>query len=79
MAGGGVGVAVPEELILMHCVLEMGMGADVSSLRRFAPLFVESVEKWREKVRNIMEGREVPKDAPNAPVYGKPGEKFIKI
>ena len=34
MAGGGVGVAIKEELILMHCVLEMGSGADPSSLRR---------------------------------------------
>ena len=58
MAGGGVGVAVKEELILMHCVLEMGSGADASSLRRFAPLFVESVEKWRERAKNIIEGRD---------------------
>ena len=82
MAGGGVGVAVPEELILMHCVIEMGMGADASSLRRFAPLFVESVEKWRKKAKDIVEGREVAKDAPSpiAPTAtGKPGEKFIKI
>jgi hypothetical protein len=35
MAGGGIGrVAVNEELILMHCVLEMGIGADPSALRR---------------------------------------------
>jgi hypothetical protein len=33
MAGGGVGVAVKEELILMHTVLEMGSGADTSALR----------------------------------------------
>jgi len=79
MAGGGIGVAVPEELILMHCVLEMGLGADASSLRRFAPLFVESVEKWREKAKNIIEGREVPKDAMPSPAAGKPGERFIKI
>ena len=57
MAGGGVGVAVKEELILMHCVLEMGIGADPSSLRRFAPIFVEAVERWRGKVKDIMEGR----------------------
>lgn len=84
MAGGGVGVAVLEELILMHCVLEMGVGADASSLRRFAPLFVESVEKWREKAKNIVEGREVgsssTKDMPPSPLQGRPGgERFIKI
>ncbi len=77
MAGGGIGVAVPEELILMHAVLEMGVGTDPSALRRFAPLFVEAVEKWREKAKIIVEGREVPKDV--ATPVTKPGERFIKI
>lgn len=83
MAGGGVGVAVNEELILMHAVLEMGIGADSSALRRFAPLFVEAVEKWREKAKAIGEGREVPKEPitkttpPN--IGPKGGERFIKI
>ncbi|MEX0961728.1 MAG: CesT family type III secretion system chaperone [Simkaniaceae bacterium] len=58
MAGGGVGVAVKEELILMHCVLEMGIGADTLSLKRFAPIFVEAVEKWRARAKNILEGRD---------------------
>lgn len=81
MAGGGIGVAVKEELILMHCVLEMGPGADPASLRRFAPLFVECVEKWREKAKNIVEGRadagaDEDKDRGGRP---KPGDQFIKI
>jgi hypothetical protein len=38
MAGGGVGVATKEELILMHCVIDMGLGVDANALRRFAPL-----------------------------------------
>ncbi|MBI5274562.1 MAG: CesT family type III secretion system chaperone [Chlamydiales bacterium] len=59
MAGGGVGVAVKEELILMHCVLEMGPGTDAAALRRFAPLFVECVEKWRERAQKILEGKDV--------------------
>ena len=87
MAGGGIGVAVPEELILMHAVLEMGVGADPSSLRRFAPLFVEAVERWRARAKEICEGREVTRDAgagagsgmPSAITGGKPGERFIKI
>jgi hypothetical protein len=86
MAGGGIGVAVPEELILMHCVLEMGIGADASALRRFAPLFVEAVEKWRERAKKIVEGRDdSPKDKEREkpgflpPQAGKPGEKYIKI
>ena len=88
MAGGGVGVAVKEELILMHCVLEMGPGTDASSLRRFAPLFVESVEKWRDRATKILEGRDdggasmkssAPAGANPAEVGGKPGEGFMKI
>src|SRR5882672_3902264 len=80
MAGGGIGVAVPEELILMHCVLEMGVGADPSALRRFAPIFVEAVEKWRERAKNVCEGRDLPKEAPTSlPGGGKPGERYIKI
>ena len=58
MAGGGVGVAVKEGLILMHCVLDVGLGVDASALRRFAPLFVETVEKWRKIVSDICEGKE---------------------
>jgi hypothetical protein len=58
MAGGGVGVAIKEELILLHCVLDMGLGVDVSALRRFAALFVETVEKWRKIVADICEGKE---------------------
>ncbi len=58
MAGGGVGVATKEELILMHCVLDMGLGVDAAALRRFAPLFVETVEKWRKIVSDIGEGKE---------------------
>jgi hypothetical protein len=81
MAGGGIGVAIPEELILMHCVLEMGVGADPNSLRRFAPLFVEAVERWRKKARDIVEGREVKDDDKDKKTIPppKPGERFIKI
>jgi hypothetical protein len=40
------------------------------------------VEKWREKAKNICEGREVkeslpPSSGPHTP--GKPGGQFIKI
>ena len=93
MAGGGIGVAVKEGLILMHCVLEMGAGADTSSLRRFAPLFVESVEKWRERAVKVVEGRDDPSDRqqfgghphpgggprPGGGDQPKPGDRFIKI
>lgn len=92
MAGGGIGVAVKEELILMHCVLEMGSGADPNSLRRFAPLFVEAVEKWRKRAQDIMEGRE-PEGSPIPGMGGqfggatqspngdqpRPGDRFTKV
>ena len=91
MAGGGIGVATKEELILMHCVLEMG-SADASALRRFAPLFVEAVEKWRDVAQKIVERRfDKERDQPKLPrpagvggmpkPTGKPGEAsgYIKI
>jgi len=91
MAGGGIGVAPKEELILMHCVLDMGLGVDANALRRFAPLFVETVEKWREIVTKICAGEEpgpfqfpMPQQgagpSQHSPMSApKPGEKFIKI
>ncbi len=79
MAGGGVGVAIQEELILMHAVLDMGIGTDASALRRFAAIFVEAVERWRERVKNILEGRDVPPSGKDAPGQGKPGERFTKV
>jgi hypothetical protein len=74
MAGGGVGVATKEELILMHTVLEMAHAA-TDALKKFAPAFVESVEQWREIAKKISQGtydkeRDGPK-LPNAP--GRPG------
>lgn len=77
MAGGGVGVAVKEELILMHCVIDMAYAAP-TLLRAFAPLYVETVEKWRKACRDICEGREPtieplrpPRTAPPPPEPGK--------
>ncbi len=86
MAGGGIGVAVKEELILMHCVLDMGLGVDESALRRFAPLFVETVEKWREIVAKICAGEEPPEFTLPVPPqmqppkdFGGSGDKYLKI
>jgi hypothetical protein len=76
MAGGGVGVAVKEELILIHCTIDMEH-ADRDSLRRFAPLYVETVEKWRKECAEICEGRSdssskpAPSSQPTMP--GRPG------
>ncbi|NGX30605.1 MAG: hypothetical protein KR126chlam4_00684 [Candidatus Anoxychlamydiales bacterium] len=91
MAGGGVGLAVKEELILLHCVLDMGLGVDASALRRFAPLFVETIEKWRKIVTDICEGKEpeaftlpMPGGA-KPPMVPPPGEQpgggggFVKV
>ncbi|MBS0628979.1 MAG: CesT family type III secretion system chaperone [Verrucomicrobia bacterium] len=91
MAGGGIGVAVPEELILMHAIIEMGPGTDAKALCRFAPVFVDAVEKWRDKSTKICQGIEVPREMPQGPMRGPQGpgpgpgpsgggtERFIKI
>ena len=91
MAGGGIGVAVPEELILMHAVIEMGPGTDAKALCRFAPVFVDAVEKWRDKAKKLSEGQDVPREPmPTRPGAGPqppggqgpqtPGsDRFIKI
>ncbi|KPK32356.1 MAG: type III secretion system chaperone [Chlamydiae bacterium SM23_39] len=85
MAGGGVGVAVKEELILMHAVLDMGLGVESTALCRFAPLFVETVEKWRKIVDQICKGLEPePYTLPNAiptqaPEFTKPSTGYKKV
>lgn len=84
MAGGGVGVAVKEELILMHCTLDMEHAVS-SSLRAFAPLFVETTEKWRKTLTEIIEGRddaskeEIKSQGGPGGLGNKPGQGFIKI
>ncbi|MFA6915925.1 MAG: CesT family type III secretion system chaperone [Parachlamydiales bacterium] len=78
MAGGGVGVAVKEELILMHCTIDMEHALS-SALRAFAPLYVETVEKWRKKCAEISEGRDegsrkdTPSASPQQQLGGRPG------
>ncbi len=67
MAGGGCGVAVDEELILMHCTIDMAHAVP-SALRAFAPLYVETIEKWRKIATDLSEGREPDVDlTPGAP------------
>jgi Tir chaperone protein (CesT) family len=90
MAGGGVGVATTEGLILLHCTLDM-QHAEAQALRAFAPLYVETVEKWRKACEDLKAGREVSVDfTPGTPMGeqgGKPppgrpphkgGEGFIR-
>lgn len=81
MAGGGVGVAVKEELILIHCTLDMEH-APSNALRAFAPLYVETVEKWRKICTDVSQGRDEgsnQKADEMLPGKGKPGQGFIKI
>lgn len=82
MAGGGVGVAVKEELILIHCTIDMEHAVS-SALRAFAPLYVETVEKWRKICTEVSEGRDDASKGTAAPApsmtQGKPGQGFIKI
>lgn len=70
MAGGGVGVAVKEELVLMHCTLDMEHALS-NVLPNFAPLYVETVEKWRKICADICAGREPTEVAPTK-VPGRP-------
>src|SRR5688572_5696019 len=65
MAGGGCGVATKEELILMHCTIDMEHAVS-SALRAFAPLYVETVEKWRKICQDLAEGREPTETKPQA-------------
>ncbi|MBS0656301.1 MAG: CesT family type III secretion system chaperone [Verrucomicrobia bacterium] len=82
MAGGGVGVAVAEELILIHATIDMEH-AIPSALRSYAPVFVENVEKWRKNCQEISEGRDegAAKATPASPSQqpARPGQGFIKI
>ncbi len=85
MAGGGVGVAVAEELILVHSTLDMEHALS-SALRAYAPIFVEMVEKWRKTCQEIVEGRDEGAKTAGAavppPSQGRPGggqQGFIKI
>lgn len=81
MAGGGVGVAVKEELILIHCTIDMEHAVS-AALRAFAPLYVETVEKWRKICAEICEGRDDSSKAASSqqipPHSGKPGGGFIR-
>lgn len=83
MAGGGVGVAVKEELVLIHCTLDMEH-APSNALRAFAPLYVETVEKWRKICADVSQGREDSSKGSSEEMLpgskgGKPGQGFIKI
>lgn len=74
MAGGGCGVAVKEELILVHCTIDMEHAVP-SALRAFAPLYVETVEIWRRICVAIKDGREPEEYKPpgSAPQQQRPG------
>ncbi len=81
MAGGGCGVAVNEELILVHSTIDMEHAVS-SALRAYAPIFVEMVEKWRKTCQETMEGRDdAAKAAAPAPAASARGgtQGFIKI
>jgi hypothetical protein len=82
MAGGGCGVAVNEELILVHSTIDMEHAVP-AALRTYAPVFVEMVEKWRKICEDISQGRAEegakPTQAIPSPASHKGGQGFIKI
>ncbi len=61
MAGGGVGVATKEELILVHSTITMEHAVS-SALRAYAPIFLEMVERWRKICKDLSEGRQESSD-----------------
>ena len=86
MAGGGVGVATKEELILVHSTITMEH-AVTSALRAYAPIFLEMVERWRTICKDVSEGRqesgdkktETPMPMPTRPGGHGGTHGFIKI
>lgn len=81
MAGGGVGVAVNEELILVHATIDMEHALQ-TALRAYAPIFLEMVERWRKTCKEICEGRAdtSKKKAEPTPAPTRPGTSgYIKI
>jgi len=82
MAGGGCGVAVNEELILVHATIDMEHAVS-SALRAYAPAFVEMVEKWRQTCEEVVEGRDTGASVASAPApahgASRGGPGFIKI
>jgi hypothetical protein len=78
MAGGGAGVAPKEELILMHTWLDM-QHAEGNALRTFAPMFVETVEKWRKKVAEIVESGGKKRPDSGRDDHRKGSDHFMKI
>eukprot|EP00760_Papus_ankaliazontas_P018282 PhM_4_TR17457/c1_g3_i1/m.36662 len=53
MAGGGVGVSVKNDFILMATSIYLPKSS-TGSLRAVVPAFVESLVKWRTSVRDVM-------------------------
>jgi hypothetical protein len=72
VAGGGIGVAKKEGLVLLHRFLDMGPGADKFVLKNFAPIFVETLEAWRKIAEEIVAGREPTKPDFLSPQGGSP-------
>lgn len=81
MAGGGVGVAVKEGLILIHFTLDMGH-AEPNDLRKAIPLWVEIIERWREicedpsksfDIRSLINKAQQAGAGAPPPSAGKPG------
>ena len=48
MAGGGVGISLTDDLVLMHCTIDMH-NASTFALRLLVPTFIETVRKWRQR------------------------------
>eukprot|EP00755_Sulcionema_specki_P006761 Sspe_Gene.36355::Locus_17571_Transcript_1_1_Confidence_1.000_Length_2020::g.36355::m.36355 len=54
MSGGGVGVSLKNELILMATSIDL-RHSNRSALKNLAPQFVDSLVKWRQAVKDVLE------------------------
>eukprot|EP01060_Flectonema_neradi_P006188 TRINITY_DN14146_c0_g1_i1.p1 TRINITY_DN14146_c0_g1~~TRINITY_DN14146_c0_g1_i1.p1 ORF type:complete len:102 (+),score=15.47 TRINITY_DN14146_c0_g1_i1:3-308(+) len=53
MSGGGVGLSMKCELLLMSTSIDL-RHSDTGALRSLAPVFVEALVKWRQTVKVLL-------------------------
>jgi hypothetical protein len=70
MAGGGCGITLSTGLVMMSTSIDL-RHSDVTALRETAPIFVESLVRWRNTVADLCprESYLPRRQAPQAPLY----------
>lgn len=70
MAGGGCGITMETGLVMMSTSIDL-RHTDVTALRSTAPIFVESLVRWRNVVEDILQSAHHPTRAPPPPPHGQ--------